>query len=94
MTVPRHLRDNHDNTDEAMIRFNGLAYALEIVGDEIPEGATKAASHWQAFYALLNELIDKHETIMRMRSLEWIGMGGNSTGESFTEAEIAKARGN
>jgi hypothetical protein len=89
--VPDHVRDNYNATDSALIRFNGLAYALEIVADDIPEGAPKSSTYWQAFTALMNELVEKQDTIMHLRTLEWVGLGGNSPG--VTEAELARARG-
>lgn len=91
MTIPQHIRDNHEATDAALIRCNGLICALEIVGGEIPEGAPKTSMPWQAFNALVNELVDSYDRIMRMRSFEWVGLGGNSS--EFTDVEIAKARG-
>ena len=93
-TFPRHLRNNHDATDGALIRFNGMAYALEIVADEIPPNEPKSCRHWQAFYALLNNLVDQHDTIMRLREIEWVGIGGEPGGlREFTAAEVARARG-
>jgi hypothetical protein len=91
MTIPQHVRDNYEATDAALIRFNGLAYALEIVADEIPDSAPKSANHWHAFYALMNELVEKHDTIMHLRSQEWAGLGGS--GEGLTDDEIRRARG-
>ena len=91
MTIPEHLTANHAATDEALIRLNGLAYALEIVADEIPDTARKSSNHWQAFYALMNELVEKHRTLDRLRSMEWAGIGGS--GHSLTDDEIRRARG-
>jgi hypothetical protein len=90
MTIPQHLRANHEATEAALIRFSGLARALEIVADEIPEGAPKSAPCWHAFYALLNELVDKNDTIDHLRSMEWAGLGGNN---GLSEADIRRARG-
>lgn len=93
-TIPAHLRDNYDRTDSALIRFTGMAYALEIVADEIMPDEPKSSRRWQAFYALVNDLVDQHDKIMRNRTLEWVGIGGQP-GESrdFTAAEISRARG-
>lgn len=91
MTILEHLRANHEATDEALIRLNGLAYALEIVADEIPNNAPKSSRQWQAFIALMNELVEKHRTVDRLRSIEWAGLGGG--GHSLTEDEIRRARG-
>ena len=90
MNIPKHLRANHEATEAALIRFNGLACALEIVADEIPEGAPKSAPHWRAFYALVNELVDKNDLIDHLRSMEWAGLGGNN---GLSESEVRRARG-
>ena len=39
----------------------------------------------------MNELVEKHDAIMHLHSVEWVGLGGNSP--DVTEAEAIEARG-
>jgi hypothetical protein len=89
--IPAHIRRNHEATDTALIRLEGLAYALELVADDLTPDTPKSAKQWAAFYALAHQLGDQNEEVQRLREIEWVGQGGAN--EDFTEVEIAKARG-
>ena len=86
-----HHRANFETTEAAMIRFSGLVQALEIVADGITEAEPKSSAGWCAFYALTNELIDKMDALHRLRTIEWVGLGGG--GHGLPEAQVAAARG-
>lgn len=89
--VQKHHRRNHDETDDALIRMEGLIYALEVVADELRPGTSGSDKEWSAFHALTGQLDDHVREIWRLRRLEWVGIGGKADG--MTEADIAIARG-
>ena len=90
-TIPEHQRRNHDATDTAWIRLEGLAYALQLVADNLDPETPRSDRLWAAFYALQNQVGDLAATVRHLRRLEWAGLGGNTPG--LTEVEIATARG-
>lgn len=93
--IPRHVRDNYERTDDALHEIHGLTLALDIAMDQITDEGSMLDSNSRANIAkdvVIRILLEKLQDIHKLRSMEWLGQGGEST--NLTDDEIAVARGN
>lgn len=87
--IPRHQRDNHEATDDAIERIRGLVHALDCLENGEAEEPNSPKS--LALAAVRMVIVEKMEALNKLRSVEWVGIGGNAIG--LTPAEIVAARG-
>lgn len=93
-TFTSHARENYERTAQALNEIEGLTYALDIAMDQISTEDSSSAYSTRAVLAkdtILRLLIEKVGGIQKLRSMEWVGLGGNS--HELTPDEIAVARG-
>ncbi len=94
MNFPQHARDNYERTAVALNEIEGLTFALDMAMDQISNEDPSSVHSKRARLAkdtIMRLLIEKVEGIQKVRSMEWVGLGGNSY--SLTPDEIATARG-
>lgn len=87
--IPKHLRDNHENTDAVLTDLRGLAFAFEAL-HEAHEAPAPVSNEALAKITVLRLMIAQFEVLNTMRSLEWAGIGGSHS--DLTPEQIAAAR--
>lgn len=89
MPVPEHLRENHERTDDALNAVYGLATCLDTLS--MNASPKEDSREDLAQITIINLMLEKLSELERLRSFEWVGIGGNT--DNLTADEIALARG-
>ena len=87
MSIPKHHRQNHENTTSQLLDLSGIIMSLEYIVYENTDNSriSSMAS------TLIRLAEDKMKQVERSHAKEWVGLGGTS--DELSHEEVAAAKG-
>ena len=75
MTIPQHIREAHEATDEVLMRLDGLVCALDVIEDRLTLTDYQSRES-KAFHIIRPLLAEKVAELWELRTAEWEAIGG------------------
>ena len=89
--IPAHQSAAHEETDEGIVHLCGLAQALELVVGDLDYTSPPRLDQREAIIAIHRALRMAERDLHRLRTMEWVSIGGASDG--LSDIDQRKARG-